>query len=153
MSGNGYKNEMGIDERVLLAIMRVANRFEKEATAVFKKHELSFSQYNLLRVLDASKDGRNTIKNVKQIMLVSSANMTGITKKLEKLGFISRKSASEDNRLKYIELTDKGRRVLRNISHEKEEIVSKYLLSYSYKKKHELFSMLTDILKLTKIPS
>ncbi|MFH0729571.1 MAG: MarR family transcriptional regulator [Pseudomonadota bacterium] len=150
MSNNNYKSDMSIDERVLMALVRVAERYKKHAAAVFKKYELTFPQYNVLRVLDASKDGQNTIKDVKRIMLISSANMTGITKRLEKFGFITRKNAPEDDRLKYLEITDKGRLVLKNIVDKKLKLEQMYLLTYSDEKKAEILKILRELLNITK---
>jgi DNA-binding MarR family transcriptional regulator len=150
MSNSNYKSDLTIDERVMMALMRLAERHKKEATAVFKKYGLTFPQYNVLRVLDASKDGQNTIKDVKRIMLTSSANMTGITKRLEKLGFITRKNAPEDDRLKYLEITEKGKILLNSISEKRGLLEKAYLQVFSHEKKTEILSVLRELLKITK---
>lgn len=147
-----YKSDMSIDERVLMAIVRVAERFKKEASAVFKEHGLTFSQYNVLRVLDSSKDGENTVRNVNRIMLVSGANMTGITKRLEKAGFIIRKSDPSDDRVKRLEITAKGKQVLQAISEEKERNIKRFLENYTAEQKAEVLTMLRDILKQSHRP-
>jgi DNA-binding MarR family transcriptional regulator len=139
---------MSIDERVMMALIRVAERYKKEAAAVFQKYGLTFPQYNVLRVLEASKDGQNTIKDVKQIMLISSANMTGITKRLEKFGFITRKNAPEDDRLKYLEITEKGRLLLQSISEKRGVLEKNYLMAYPNEKKAEILSLLRELLNL-----
>lgn len=148
MSNGRYKSDMSIDERVMMGIIRVAEHFKKEASALFKKYGLTFPQYNVLRVLDASKEGRNTIKDVKKIMLVSGANLTGITQRLEKLEFITRTNAPEDDRIKYMQLTDKGKLALKQISDENEELNNKYLRAYSNSDKSDILSTLRDILSL-----
>lgn len=148
MTNSRYNSNMSIDQRVMMALIRVAERYKKEAAAVFQKYELTFPQYNVLRVLEASKDGRNTIKDVKQIMLTSSANMTGITQRLEKFGFITRKKAPEDDRLRYLIITEKGRLLLKSISEKRGELEQKYLRSYSIEKKEEILSLLRDLLNL-----
>ncbi|OQX23023.1 MAG: MarR family transcriptional regulator [Desulfobacteraceae bacterium IS3] len=146
MSERSYKNDMSIDERVMMAIVRAAERFKKESSVVLKDYELTFPQYNVLRVLEASKDGQNTMKNINRIMLVSGANMSGITKRLEKIGFINRKNVPEDDRLKCLEITEKGRLAVKNISDKKEDMVKKYLLKYSEGQKIELLATLREIL-------
>ena len=88
MPKSEYKNNMNIDERVMMAIVRVAERFKKESAAIFKNYGLTFPQYNVLRVLQSSKNGQNMVRDINRIMLVSGANMTGITKRMEKTGFI-----------------------------------------------------------------
>lgn len=150
MSDNAYKSDMSIDERVMMAIVRVAEGFKKNSSAVVKKWGLTFSQYNLLRVLDASENGQNTMRNVNRIMLVSSANMTGIAKRLEKNGFIIRTSDPSDDRLKRLQITPAGIQVLKDISNRKERSLRRYLMKYSDKQKSALMETLREILEQTK---
>ena len=147
MTNSGYKNDMNINEKVMMATVRVAELFKKEESSYLRKYDITFSQYNILRVLDASENGQNTMKNVQKIMLVSRANMTGITKRLEKLGYIIRKNAPEDERLKYLELTPKGKDVVRRIALNKEEVLDKYLTNYPEEKKIELLNVFRQILR------
>lgn len=146
MLENVYKSDMSIDEKVVMAIVRIAERFKKDSSALFKRWDLTFSQYNVLRVLDSSKDGQNTMKNVNTIMLVSSANMTGIAKRLEKNGFILRTADSKDDRKKRLQITPKGREVLRDISNHKEVALQHYLENYSENQKSVLLEMLRNLL-------
>jgi MarR family 2-MHQ and catechol resistance regulon transcriptional repressor len=150
MPNSSYDSDMSIDERVMMAIVRVAEGFKKNSSAIVTKWGLTFSQYNLLRVLDASENGQNTMRNVNRIMLVSSANMTGIAKRLEKNGFIIRTSDPTDDRLKRLQITPEGRKVLKDIYSHKEASLKKYLLKYSDKEKSDLLEKMRDVLKQTK---
>jgi MarR family 2-MHQ and catechol resistance regulon transcriptional repressor len=143
-----YKNKMNVDESVMMAIVRTAERFKKESAAIFKNYGLTFPQYNVLRVLDASKNGQNMVRDINRIMLVSGANMTGITKRMEKTGFIIRKSDPNDDRLKWLEITPKGRSVLKDIEEDNERNVKRYLNNCSAEMKMEILSILNDILSL-----
>ncbi len=147
---SNYKNDMSTDEMVMMAIVRVAERFKKDSSAVFKNWGLTFSQYNLLRVLDASEHGQNTMKNVNRIMLVSSANMTGIAKRLEKNGFIVRTNDPNDDRSKRLQITPEGTRVLKAISDHKERNLKRYLMKYSDEHKIDLLETLQKILRPAK---
>ncbi len=147
MSNSGYKNDMSIDEKVMMAMVRIAERFKKDSAAVVKKWGLTFSQYNVLRVLDASENGENTMRNVNRIMLVSSANMTGIAKRMEKSGFIIRKSDPHDDRIKRLQITPMGIEVLKAISDQKERSLQEYLTEYSNGQKSSLLHTLQDILR------
>jgi DNA-binding MarR family transcriptional regulator len=149
MSDNAYKSDMGIDERVMMAMVRIAERFKKNSSAVVKKWGLTFPQYNVLRVLDASENGQNTMRSVNRIMLVSSANMTGIAKRLEKTGFIIRTSDPNDDRLKRLQITPAGIQVLKDISDRKERSLRRYLMKYSDKQKSALMETLREILEQT----
>ncbi len=147
MSTIAYKSDMSIDEKVMMAIVRIAERFKKNSSAVVKNWGLTFSQYNVLRVLDASANGQNTMKNVNRIMLVSGANMTGIAKRLERNGFIIRTSDPDDDRSKRLQITPEGIQVLKNIADHEERSVRRYLVNYSDEQKAELLETLREILK------
>lgn len=146
MAGNSYKSDMSIDERVLMAVVRTAERFRKQVSAIFKNYGLSFPQYNVLRVLDASEGGRNTLKSVNRIMLVSGANMTGITKRLEKTGCIIRSTDPDDERSKWLEITPRGRQLLESVSKEHEQRIKRFLNGWPDEKKSEMLKLLREIL-------
>src|SRR5664280_861586 len=94
-----YRSDLSSDENVLMALVRAAETFKRVVSNIFRKHGLSFPQYNMLRVLDASKEGQGRITHVSRIMLVPVANMTGIARRLEKNGFIDRNSDPTDERV------------------------------------------------------
>jgi len=142
-----YKSDMSTDEKVLMAVVRVAESFKRDASALFREHGLTFSQYNVLRVLDASVDGENTMRDTGKIMLASGANMSGIAKRLEKSGFIIRKGDPSDDRLKRLMITEKGKRTLEEISGAKERRIRTYLKGYSEKEKTVLLDMLREMRK------
>ena len=150
MPDSTYKSDMSIDEKVMMAIVRIAEGFKKDSASIFTKWGLTFSQYNLLRVLDASEKGQNTMRNVNRIMLVSSANMTGIAKRLEKGGFIVRKTNPDDDRSKTLQITPAGVQVVKDISQLKERSLRKYLVNYSDEQKAALLETLREILRQTR---
>ena len=92
MNKRNYQSNLSTDEKVLMGIVRLAEKFKRVHSAVFRNYGLSFPQYNVLRALEASKGGQNKIGDVSRIMLVPVANITGIAKRLEKDGFIIKKS-------------------------------------------------------------
>jgi len=135
----GYKADLKINEKVMVAMVKASELYKKEADAIFKNYGLTFSQYNVLRVLNNSKDGQNSVTNASKIMLVSSPNMTGIAKRLEKTGFIIRgKNDSKDERITLLEITSKGKKVLANIRAAHEENMRNYMRSFSGDEKKRL---------------
>jgi len=143
----GYKSDLDADEKVMMAIVRAAELFKKESGAIFKNYGLTFAQYNVLRILDATPNGKNTITNVSRIMLVTGANMTGVAKRLEKSGFLIRRGDANDERITLLEITPKGRQALKNIREEKDENLRSYLNSFSADEKEEMLSRLKQILR------
>jgi len=142
-----YKSDLSTNEKVLMAIVRVAEIFKRNHSGVFRNYGLSFPQYNVLRVLEASKKGRNKISDVSRIMLVPGANITGIAKRLEKDGFIIKKSDPADDRVTILEITPKGKKTLKNIEKEKDEWLELMLKNLSDNQKRVLLDKVKRILK------
>jgi DNA-binding MarR family transcriptional regulator len=142
-----YKSDLSTDEKVLMAIVRAAEIFRRNHSGIFRNYGLSFPQYNLLRVLEASRNGMNKISAVSRIMLVPGANITGIAKRLEKDGFIIKKSDAADERVTILEITPKGKRTLKNIVKEKDERLELMLKNLSENQKLELLDKVKRILK------
>lgn len=147
MIDGGYKNDLSLDEKVMMAIVRLAEFFKKNSASIFKNYGLTFPQYNALRVLESSQNRQNTISNVGKIMLVSGANMTVIAKRLEKNGFLLRKSDPKDERITMLEITPKGRERLKDISREKDGNIASYLKHFSDEQKKEVLSLLRSVIR------
>jgi len=140
-------SDLSTNEKVLMAMVRAAEIFKRTHTAIFRNHGLSFPQYNVLRVLDASRNGRNKISEVSRIMLVPGANMTGLTKRLEKNGFIFRKSDPKDERVTMLEITPKGKRTLKNIEEKKDRSIEMILNGFSQQNIRNLLDNLQKLIK------
>ena len=147
MDTHGYVSDLSTDEKVLMAVVRAAEIFKRTHSAIFRNYGLSFPQYNVLRVLDASRNGMNKISEVSRIMLVPGANMTGIAKRLERDGFLIRKSDSNDERVTILEITPKGKRTLKNIEKEKDRSIEIILKGFSQKEKTEFLDKLKRLIK------
>lgn len=142
-----YVSDLSANEKVVMAIVRAAENFKRTHTAIFRKFGLSFPQYNVLRVLDASRNGRNKISGVSRIMLVPGANMTGIAKRLERDGFLIRRPDSRDERVTILQITPKGRKTLKNIKKEKDQSIERLLDGFSQKDKATLLEKAKQLIK------
>jgi DNA-binding MarR family transcriptional regulator len=147
MAERTYKSDLSTDEKVLMAIVRAAETFKRSHSGIFRNYGLSFPQYNVLRVLEASKNGQNKMSDVSRIMLVPGANITGIAKRLVKDGFILKKSDPGDERVTLLEITPKGKRTLKHIEKEKDDSLKLMLKNLSNNEKLELLDKVRRILK------
>ena len=143
----GYKGDLDTNEKLMVAIVKASEIYQKKAGAIFRNYGLTFSQYNVLRVLNNSPNGKNTITITSRIMLVSGANMTGIAKRLEKDGFIIRRSDTSDERITLLEITPKGKQTIKNISAAKDELIKTFINGFSEEKK---MNVLEDIKRIFK---
>lgn len=140
-----YKSDVQFDEKVMVALVKASELFKKDSDAIFKNYGLTFSQYNVLRVLNNSTNGQNTVSMASRIMIVSSPNMTGIAKRLEKNGFIIRKNDTNDERVTLLEITPKGKKVLENIRTAHYGNINSYLKGFSENDKKRLLENLKQI--------
>ena len=147
MDTKRYVSDLSTNEKVLMAMVRAAETFKRTHSAIFRNYGLSFPQYNVLRVLDASRNGMNKISEVSRIMLVPGANMTGIGKRLERNGFLIRKSDPNDERVTIFEITPKGRKTLKNIEQEKDRSIETSLRGFSQNDKTEFLDKLKQLIK------
>jgi DNA-binding MarR family transcriptional regulator len=147
MTQRTYKSDLSTDEKVLMAIVRAAEFFKRSHSSVFKNFGLSFPQYNVLRALEASKNGQNKISDVSRIMLVPGANITGIAKRLSIEGFIVKKSDPRDDRVTILKITLKGKKALKNIERQKDLRLKLMLKNLSSKQKRDLLDKVKRILK------
>ena len=142
-----YKSDLSDDEKVLMAIVRTAEMFKRYHSTVFRNYGLSFSQYNVLRVLDASTNGQNRMSEISRIMLVAGANITGIAKRLESYGFIIKKSEPTDERVTILEITPKGKRTLKNIEKEKDQWLEVMLADLSRSERLDLLEKIRRVIR------
>jgi DNA-binding MarR family transcriptional regulator len=134
------------DEKLVVAIVRFSESYQKDCSALFKKNGITFAQYGVLRALEGSHKGQNSITNVSKIMLVSGANMTGLSKRLEKAGFLKRERDWEDDRVTLLTITDSGRRILHDLEEQRDSIISSYLKDYPESSKKDFLALLRGTL-------
>jgi len=142
-----YVSDLTQNERVLMAIVRAAENFKRGQTEACRAFGLSFPQYNVLRVLEASEGGRNIVSGVSKIMLVPVANMTGLAKGLERAGFINRTSDPGDERVTVLEITPTGRQTLEDIREGKDAQMEAMLAGFSEEEKLDLLEKARRILR------
>jgi DNA-binding MarR family transcriptional regulator len=147
MGRSDYQSDLSADENLLMSVVRAAEIFKRIVSAIFRKYNLSFPQYNVLRVVDSSKDGQSRITDVSRIMLVPGANMTGLAKRLEKNGFIKRKSDPSDERVTILEITPKGKTTLAKIEKERDEHTNAMLKGFPEKDKESFLEMVKKFIR------
>lgn len=66
----------------------------------------SVLEYRILRIL--VETGRKTMANLADLNFVTQAWITGMADRMEEKGYVKRARSSEDRRVIYVELTEKG---------------------------------------------
>jgi DNA-binding MarR family transcriptional regulator len=93
--------------------------------------------------------GQNKISAVGKIMLVPGANMTGLAKRLEQKGFITREPDPGDERVTLLTITEKGRVTLRQIKEEKDSAITAILKDFDSADKIDLLENIKKVITAT----
>jgi DNA-binding MarR family transcriptional regulator len=149
LASTNYRNDLTLDEKVLMAIVRAAENFKRTHSAIFKQYGLSFPQYNILRVLESSHRGQNKISTVGKIMLVPGANMTGLAKRLEQKGFIVRRPDPADERVTLLKITPKGKQTLARIKDRKDAVIDHILQDFTVDDKTAMLDKIKQLIAAT----
>lgn len=147
MATDKQDKEMILDEKVMIFVVLASEMFKKRSSAIFKKHGLTFSHYNVLKYLGACEGGWDSVGNVSKHMLVTGANITGLAKRMQKAGLIERKNDKKDERLTILEITPKGKKALEAIRSVQEKHIAEYLNSYPRQEKEQILSVLKHIVR------
>jgi len=132
------------DEKLLITIIKISELYKKTSSSMLRNYGLTFCQHTVLRILDGSPNGRSTITNTSKMMLVTGPNLSGVARRLAKIGLIARKNDPNDERITLLEISPRGRELLRNISVEIDKLVKNYLQDYS---PDQIFKMLMQLRK------
>ncbi len=135
-----------LHEKVMLNLVRVAERLKREQGAIFKKSGITFPQYNVLRVLCTYEGGKTTTTNVSRKMLVSGPNISALLKRLEKRGFVIRERDPNDERVILVEITLKGTETLVKVEEEKSKNHEKFFCDMTQEEKRHLTKNLVNML-------
>ena len=76
-------------------------------------HGLTLSQSEVLILLDDAPDQRVRMAELAKEVLLSSSGGTRLVERLETLGYVTRRAATDDRRGLFAELTETGRQVVR----------------------------------------
>jgi len=101
--------------KALINIKYTAHWLDTIGNEVLKPHKISIQQYNILRILRGAEKAI-TINAVKGRMIQKSPNSTRLMDKLCDKGFIERTRCENDRRVVYVEISDKGLKLLSKIN-------------------------------------
>lgn len=93
-----------------LHILAAAQAFEKSGQQLFKPHELTLAQFNILNLLAGEKEGLRA-SDLARALIVDASNVTGLLKRMKAAGFLREHENTGDRRQHIVGLTPKGQRI------------------------------------------
>jgi len=105
----------GLEERVFESLMRVADHLLRGEVEVLRTEELTFPQYNVLRILRGAGRDRPSCGAIAERMVTRDSDLTRLLDRLEERGLVKRMREESDRRVVTAEITDAGLQVLRRL--------------------------------------
>ena len=101
-------------QRVLVNLRVTSNFVSNRQNNFMADFGLSMAQFNVLRILRGAKT-HLSVQVIKERMIEKSPNTTRLMDKLIEKGLIQRTRCSDDKRIVFVEITEKGLEVLAQI--------------------------------------
>ncbi len=83
---------------------------EKATNSELKKVGLTIAQGHITLFLQAQNDHQATLKDLEMVLQVAQSTVVLMVSKLEKKGFVMTYNSAVDRRVKYVVLTNKGKK-------------------------------------------
>jgi DNA-binding MarR family transcriptional regulator len=97
-------------------ILYTASWFSKELTRALRPHDISWQQFNIMRILRGQKGCPLPLKSISERMIDPMSNTSRLVDKLVSKGYVERKSDTCDRRQIAISLTASGQQHLTEAS-------------------------------------
>ena len=99
------------DLRLWGRLLRCAGLIEREIRTRFRtEFDSTLPRFDILAQLDRAADGRLSMGELSECLLVSNGNVTGVVNRLAGQGYVIRSAAPHDRRSQLVKLSPAGRR-------------------------------------------
>ena len=129
------------EEALFVDLVRSADQLSRAFARLFKAHDLSGTQYNVLRILRGSPSGL-LCGEVAERMITRDPDITRLLCRLETRGLISRSRQEKDRRMVLARITPAGLALLADLDAPVRELHRRQLGHLSHKQIGELSALL-----------
>lgn len=98
-----------------LKLMKASELIQGAAQALFKQHDLSAPQYNVLRILRGAEGSGLNCHDISARMITRVPDITRLLDRLEDKDLVTRRRSTEDRRVVMANVTDRGLALLKRI--------------------------------------
>ena len=130
-----------LEQEANLNILRTSDRFQNRFGRLFRQFGLTDSQYNVLRILRGEGKPMPCLEIADRMIQVVPA-MTGLIDRLEKQELVTRHRCTEDRRVIYIAITEKGIELLSRLDEPVDHLHQKLIGHLSQEELLELSRLL-----------
>ncbi len=134
-------SQMTTEQKAMALLICIAQEKSGEMTRNIKPFNLSMTQLTILHTLSFAPEGRLTVNQIKNFMIDDSPNVSRSLNRLMENGCIEKERSSEDQRVVYIKITEKGRQTHTDA----DRALVKIQLNLSEEDVNTLYSILSKI--------
>jgi len=106
---------LSLEEDVFQSLILAADRLLQGEIEVLRVADLTFSQYNVLRILRGAKPDALSCTSISQRMLTRDSDLTRLLDRLDERGLVTRVRDARDRRMLCTAITDDGLQLLRKL--------------------------------------
>jgi MarR family transcriptional regulator, 2-MHQ and catechol-resistance regulon repressor len=106
-----------------IALSRASQWVNAHADRDIRQHGLNRTEFGVLELL--YHKGAQPIQQIGGKVLMSSGNITYVVDKLEQKQFVFRRTSTEDRRLIFAEITDKGKQFIEDVFPKHTDVIDK----------------------------
>ena len=132
------------ENEIIHLIRMISNRMRARGDANMKKRGITFSQLQVLIVLN-KHNGTMTQKELEHELNVSHPTMVGLLQRLEKNGYVSFKTDNNDKRIKIVKESKKALKFKEETQQRIHDMSVTMFQNLNDKEKEELYRMLNVI--------
>ncbi|HSF99852.1 MAG TPA: MarR family transcriptional regulator [Vicinamibacterales bacterium] len=109
----GRKSRSAAIERdTFVALLKVAGELERQSAELLKQHDLSVTQYNVLRILRGTGADGATCGEIASRLIKHDPDVTRLLDRLERRGLVERARDAADRRVVRTRITGTGMEIL-----------------------------------------
>ena len=133
--------------KVIELFPQIIRGFKQYENNYLTRGEITLPQFWVLGYLD--RNGKSKMNNLAQHLKISPPATTGLIDRLILQGLVVRKDDFSDRRIVWIELTAKGKEIIKNINKQKTETLVKIFTKISPKDRDHYLNILEQVVRIT----
>ncbi len=131
-----------LNHEVLVGLLRTSSMMLRVSDRFFSDFDVTHVQFNILMILkydDHTGEGLSQ-NQIGDLMVVTKSNVVGLIDRLEKAGYVIRKTHPEDRRINRVLLTSKGKKKLEDIEQQYFSEINRVMISLTNEEKKAIMA-------------
>ena len=137
-----FRNEY---HKAHINVLFTASWFSQQSNQILKPFNISWQQFNILRILRGMHPDPASVKLLTDRMIDKMSNASRLVEKLKQKGLVDRHSCDQDRRRVDVSITTKGLEVLEEVSLLMEQQLDGNMQDLSFEEAEELNRILDKI--------